>query len=278
MFDLEKAIAEWRRQMIAAGLRNPEALDELENHLREDAANLVSAGTPQADAFQLAVARVGNARFVAKEFKINRRYGFGPVRSDSLVWMEASAALVVLLIVLLSTRFGGASSFLLAAHIVGLTAGYGVAFLAGGFGIYHVCCRWVGALPPARQQSLRRAIRLSTQLSAGLVVAGLLLGMLWSVRTRGRYLTGDPREIGAIIAAVWLIASWMIQRVGRASARAAMPLSLVGNMVVSLTWFGAGVLAHGASVGSYWPLNALLAVHLFFLGASVLRTPERAEA
>ena len=36
MFNLEKAIADWRRQMTKGGIRAGEVLDELESHLRED--------------------------------------------------------------------------------------------------------------------------------------------------------------------------------------------------------------------------------------------------
>ncbi|MGO8763935.1 MAG: hypothetical protein ACLQSR_02225 [Limisphaerales bacterium] len=36
MFNIEEAIAEWRRQMLAAGIEAPVPLEELENHLREE--------------------------------------------------------------------------------------------------------------------------------------------------------------------------------------------------------------------------------------------------
>lgn len=35
MFDLEQSIAEWRRQMLAAGIKTPVPLEDLEIHLRE---------------------------------------------------------------------------------------------------------------------------------------------------------------------------------------------------------------------------------------------------
>ena len=36
MFDLEKSIAEWRKQMLSAGIKTPVPLEELEIHLREE--------------------------------------------------------------------------------------------------------------------------------------------------------------------------------------------------------------------------------------------------
>src|SRR5512135_1001318 len=68
MFDLETTIAEWRRQMIAAGLRNPEALDELESHLRDDVEQQVFSGINEARAFELAVRRIGEAVELKREF------------------------------------------------------------------------------------------------------------------------------------------------------------------------------------------------------------------
>ena len=36
MFSLEKSIAGWREQMLAAGIKAPVPLEELEIHLREE--------------------------------------------------------------------------------------------------------------------------------------------------------------------------------------------------------------------------------------------------
>jgi hypothetical protein len=77
MFDLEKAIAEWRQQMVAAGLKKGEALDELESHLREDIAQQIQAGLTTQRAFEVAVERIGGAQALKSEFaKVGRRTGF----------------------------------------------------------------------------------------------------------------------------------------------------------------------------------------------------------
>jgi hypothetical protein len=41
-------------------------------------------------------------------------------------------------------------------------------------------------------------------------------------------------------------------------------------MIVGLAWFGAGGMVHGYGVAGLWPLDALLGVHLFFLGMTVM--------
>src|SRR5579863_1095045 len=68
MFDLEKQIAAWREELIRAGVKNPEVLDELENHLREDVAQRVQAGAAMEDAFANAVEQIGRAKTLEKEF------------------------------------------------------------------------------------------------------------------------------------------------------------------------------------------------------------------
>ena len=44
MFDLEQSIAEWRRQMLAAGIKTPVPLEELEIHLREEIEQQMKSG------------------------------------------------------------------------------------------------------------------------------------------------------------------------------------------------------------------------------------------
>jgi hypothetical protein len=78
MFDLERAIADWRRQMVAGGLKRAEALDELESHLREDIQQQIQSGLATQAAFESAVERIGGARSLKTEFaKIGHtRLGF----------------------------------------------------------------------------------------------------------------------------------------------------------------------------------------------------------
>ena len=69
MFDLEQSIKEWRRQMLAAGVKAPVPLDELECHLREDVEQQAKVGLSEAEAFTGAVQKIGQAQAVKKEFE-----------------------------------------------------------------------------------------------------------------------------------------------------------------------------------------------------------------
>jgi len=69
MFDLEKSIAEWRKQMLAAGIKTPVPLEELEIHLREEIERQMKLGLNEQKAFEISVSRVGRPEILVGEFK-----------------------------------------------------------------------------------------------------------------------------------------------------------------------------------------------------------------
>jgi len=281
MFDLERSISEWRRQMLAAGIKTPLTLDELESHLREDIRALLSAGKPEDQAFRLAVSRLGGPGPLRTEFKKLKKPACWPVTISSWCFIGA----MILFAAYLSTRlFAGSLSLLLYAHIISITAGYGAALLAGGFGMFYVCYRLFQALSQQRQQSLDRAVLLFSQSSAGLVILGTLLAMLWCRQHYGVYLLGDVKEAGAWCVAVWFVALSLARRGRRVSERAMMLMCIVGNIIVSLAWFGAGILdyaqKHRHGTPGYWPLGlaVFLGIQIIFLVIGVAPTPAKADS
>ena len=275
MFDLDGAISEWRQQMAVSGIKSSNVLDELEGHLRADIGTLVSAGMPEAQAFRLALSHLGDVRTVGYEFKKLGNVSATPLKIGTLLWMSFSTLLAT---GLLTGALPGKPSLLLMGHTFCLTAGYIATFLTGGFGIYYVCCRWVRALSLTRQQALSRAVLSFGQLSVGLVLIGLWLGLFWSGRNNGAYFTGGARELGTICASIWLVAFWLVQRFGDVPTPMRMLLCIVGNMVVTLAWFGAGIVAHGHGLGGYWLVEAWLGVHLVLFAIGAMPIFETAEA
>jgi hypothetical protein len=69
MPDLEKRIADWRQQMLAAGIKAPVPLDELESHLRDDVEEQMKSGTSVQHAFENAIQRLGQATALECEFE-----------------------------------------------------------------------------------------------------------------------------------------------------------------------------------------------------------------
>ena len=69
MFDLEQSIADWRKQMLAAGIKAPVPLEELEIHLREEIKRQTGTGLSETEAFKTSVQKIGPDRL----FKTNSR-------------------------------------------------------------------------------------------------------------------------------------------------------------------------------------------------------------
>lgn len=68
MFNIERAISEWRQQMLDAGIQSPTPLDELESHLRDDVEHRMKLGQGEAEAFQAAAQKLGQAGSLKTEF------------------------------------------------------------------------------------------------------------------------------------------------------------------------------------------------------------------
>jgi hypothetical protein len=69
MFDLEQSIGDWRKRMLAAGIKTPVPLEELEIHLREEIERQMKLGANTTDAFGIATQKIGNANALQNEFK-----------------------------------------------------------------------------------------------------------------------------------------------------------------------------------------------------------------
>ena len=100
MFDLEKAIAEWREQMLAAGIKSPVPFEELESHLRDDVEQQIRSGSSSEKAFAIAVNRIGEAHALKTEFdhagfaRQNLQRGkllisFALVLAGLVIWLSA---------------------------------------------------------------------------------------------------------------------------------------------------------------------------------------------
>jgi hypothetical protein len=87
MFDLEQAIVDWRRQMLAAGIQTPVPLEELENHLREEVERQMRSGLDAQQAFEAATRKIGPARALRSEFeKNNTPIGARFVELSGIAW------------------------------------------------------------------------------------------------------------------------------------------------------------------------------------------------
>ena len=69
MFDLEQSIADWRKQMLAAGIKTPVPLEELESHLRNEIERQMKSGINAQRAFGEAIQQIGPPDALQGEFQ-----------------------------------------------------------------------------------------------------------------------------------------------------------------------------------------------------------------
>jgi len=177
MFNLEQALAAWRRQMAAGGITSAEVLDELESHLRDDVEEQVRAGADAQAAFVSAVLRIGPAAALKKEFTKSTRPTAERRRLFGKAFYYSAAAIAILadLSALISIELSAAERVSGACAVVAL-AWY---LLRRPFLSW-----WNGGLARARLLSAMKAM--------GII---LPLWTLWAVLTASRVL---PVDIGII--------------------------------------------------------------------------------
>ncbi len=83
MFDLEKAIKQWKKTLRKNEAMEDGHLAELESHLRDEVENQINLGLPVKEAFETAAQSLGSAAGIGIEYyKFRKRQGFMP----DLVW------------------------------------------------------------------------------------------------------------------------------------------------------------------------------------------------
>ena len=155
------------------------------------------------------------------------------------------------------------TQFWLATHVVIITLGYTATLVAGFIGIiYLVRGVFTSSLDAAEAKSLARMCYGVNCFAILFSFVGTVLGGLWADDSWGRFWGWDPKENGALMIVLWnalvLHAHWgrMIGQRGLAV------LSVLGNIVVSWSWFGVNEL--GVGMHSYgFTDGVLLALALF---------------
>ena len=84
--------------MLAAGVKAPVPLDELESHLREDIERQMKSGLSEQQAFAMAVQQIGEANALKTEFKKN---------GESLTKQQPLLLMVCATVACLVNLFGG---------------------------------------------------------------------------------------------------------------------------------------------------------------------------
>src|SRR4051812_26537542 len=236
MHDLETLITEWRTS-AAKGV-NAETLDELETHLRETTGQLVRSGMNLPEAFQRAVTELGAMPKISSEFQ----------KLDQPLWLPVKMVIGAMALLALAVaiydvvRFESSrSNLVLAAHVFAITLGYTLTLFIGGLGICFVSQRCLEDFSTSRLHSIARVSLVLGSIALTLTTLGVLLGMIWAKIEWGRYWAWDSKETGGFCVVVWLTCYVVAHHFFKKSARGVLAISMLGNIVVSLAWFGPAV-------------------------------------
>jgi cytochrome c biogenesis factor len=97
---------------------------------------------------------------------------------------------------------------------------------------------------------------------------GTTLGGIWADQSWGRFWGWDPKENGALLIVLWnalvLHAHWG----GMVRERGLAVMSVFGNIVVSLSWFGVNML--GVGLHSYGFMDRAFAPLMIFIASQLV--------
>lgn len=262
MHNLDKLILEWRKKAATLSV-SAETLDELETHLRETTEQFVRSGMPVSNAFQRAVTELGTMPRISSEFR----------KLDQPIWLPVKLAIgvtaltaIVSAIVAISRLDSSAAGLLLATHVFVVMLGYTMTLLMGGLGICFVSQRCFEDFSTSRLQLISRESSVLSGAALLFTTTGVILGMAWAKITWGRYWAWDAKEIGGLCVIVWLVFYLLAHRFFKSGGRGILTISMLGNIVVSLAWFGPqlnGLQQYGAFSQSML-LMAVVANLVFF--------------
>src|SRR5258708_12351191 len=164
----------------------------------------------------------------------------------------------------------------LATHVFMVPLGYSSVALAGFVGIIYILHGlFTTSLNETTASSLGRMIYGVTCFATLFSFVGTILGGIWADQSWGRFWGWDPKENGALLIVLWnaiiLHARWG----GFIRERGLAVMSVFGNIVVSLSWFGVNML--GVGLHSYGfmdqPFDTLItfiAIHLLLIALGML--------
>jgi ABC-type transport system involved in cytochrome c biogenesis permease subunit len=175
------------------------------------------------------------------------------------------------------------TQFWLSTHVVTVTLGYAVTYLAGFLGAVALIIMMVkresgsGLENSDTYRDIYRLAYFSICFGILFSFVGTVLGGLWADDSWGRFWGWDPKENGALMIVLWnalvLHARWD-RMVG---LRGFCLLALIGNIVTSWSWFGTNLLGiglhnYGFNKSVAVALVVTLVVHAALIGSALLLT------
>jgi hypothetical protein len=246
MFDLETAMADWRRQTESQWLGDKSALEELEDHLREEMAALTRAGRTDEDAWTAAVGRLGDPAAIRREFaKIDR---LPKLDRCAFTAMLGVAAIIVatLTIFLISRGQRIVRDPVLAVHVSTITLGYLAGFFAAAFAGYNaVRVSLAKHAVPALTGAALRLVRFSSIIAAVFSLFGFAFGATWAYGEWGKLFIMDAKELGALVVIASFLIAFVATMRNAVPPRISLTIAIIAGATVIAAWFGPAAHAAG---------------------------------
>lgn len=137
------------------------------------------------------------------------------------------------------------TNFWLATHVLVITIGYGACLITAVQGHLYLLIRAMHRDEYGKAAHLTRMMLASGLVALFFCVLGTILGGIWADQSWGRFWGWDPKENGAMLICLWLIAMLHGRIAGLFS-----PAVFAGGMaflavIVALAWFGVNLLSVG---------------------------------
>lgn len=265
MFDLERAICDWRASMMGSMPGRSIVVDELESHLRDAVQRNIQSGQAIEDAWNAAIQQLGTPQVISHEF--------GKLPQPKLwlsraTWGVAGLYLILAVITTLGLVRGfvaGRISSLLLVHVWSIALGYSAMLAVGLIATWSILSRALSGWSAAETTVLSKTFRLAAMTSLVLTIVGVASGGIWLRQTRGDLWQLDFREMAGLCLVGWnAVALWNLMR--HSSERSRLVMGLVGCGLTGLAWMGPMLLT---SVISYGQVE-FVAIVIIVLGSLTL--------
>jgi ABC-type transport system involved in cytochrome c biogenesis permease subunit len=164
----------------------------------------------------------------------------------------------------------------LATHVVVVTLGYSSVGLAGLLGIIYILRGILtSSFSETTAASLSRMIYGVICFATLCSFVGTILGGIWADQSWGRFWGWDPKENGALLIVLWNATILHARWGGLIRERGLAVMSVFGNIVVGLSWFGVNMLgvglhSYGFMDQAFGTLTTFIASQLVVIGLGLV--------
>ena len=166
----------------------------------------------------------------------------------------------------------------LATHVVGEALGYSAMFLAGLIGIIYIGRGlFTTSFDEATSKSLGRMMYGVVCFATLFSLVATILGGIWADQSWGRFWGWDPKENGALLIVLWNAITLHARWGGYVRERGLALMTVFGNIITSLSWFGVNMLgvglhSYGFMEQAFGPLLAFIVSQLVIIGLGLIPT------